>query len=144
MASASDSDKQADNRIARQQVARRILAILSIALLLLVGAFLARISIQGWTIFQSGTRMLESARSPRSDAQFVVLSDEFQQVATAVEAIDQQTRAVFPLLNRLEGLTVLGNTAAAVPELLSAGSTMANVGSDALALLVPRLIESDG
>jgi len=138
-----DSNIQDDNQSVPRQIVRRALSVLLIAILLLIGAFLIRISLQGWIMFQSGTRILDMVQSDRSDAQLPVLSDEFRQIATALGAIDQQLKPIAPLLNRMEGITTLGSTVAAVPELLSAGSTMANIGSDALSLLIPGMLNSD-
>ena len=144
MPSAPDSDDiQADNKFVRRQIVRRTLSVLLVAILLLIGAFLIRISFQGWTMYQSGTRMLDMVQSGRSDAQLPMLSDEFQQIANALEAVDQQIKPIAPLLNRMEGITTFGSTVAAIPELLSAGSTMANIGSDALSLLIPEMLNSD-
>ncbi len=144
MTSASDNKLLIGDKAPYRQLAGRILSILLIALLLLVGAFLVRISFQGWTMLQSGLRMVDIARSEPSDAQLSLLSDEFQQIAVTLASVDQQMRPISPLLNRLEGLTSVGNTIAAVPELLSAGSTMAKVGSDALITLLPMVRISTG
>jgi hypothetical protein len=143
MHSASDSDIQADNTLVRRQIVRRILSVLLIAVLLLIGSFIIRISFQGWTMYQSATRILDLVRSDRSETQLPILSDEIQKIATAVEAIDNQFRPISPLLNMMDGITTFGSTVAAIPELLSAGSTMANVGSDALILLIPGILNSD-
>ncbi len=139
MTTASDNELRIDDKAAHRQLAGRILSILLIALLLLVGAFLVRISFQGWTMLQSGLRVADIVRSERSDAQLSLLSDEFQHIAVTMEAVEQQMRPIAPLLNGLEGLTSVGSTIAAVPELLSAGSAMARIGSDALVALLPML-----
>ena len=140
--SASDDHEQANDKPPRRRLALRILSVLLIAIVLLIGVFVVRVAYQGWLMAQSGIHMLEAVKGNPSAAQLPLIRDEFQQIAGAVEAVDRQLSPIKPALNRLEGITTYGSTIAAAPELLSAGSAMADIGGQTLALLTPALAQS--
>lgn len=125
----------------RPNVARLIAVIFLSTALLVVGLFVGRIGIQGWAIYQSGKHIEETLQRDPTLASLPMLREELAQIADAVAAIERQVSPMMPALEMLRGLSVYGDTAAAGPALLAAGSSLLSLASDAVTILTPALIE---
>lgn len=129
------------------QIQAIVVWVVSALLVLSIGWFAyktIRIGLYGWSAYQSGMSLLSSARADTDTIDAATLRADMAQLADAVRGLEAQMRSFAPILRSLQDWTPYGATLAAVPALLTVGTELTALGSEAVDLIAPVLSAEDG
>ncbi len=127
----------------RPTLGRRLIWVAFAAVLLMAGYKVARIGVYGWQAYRSGTALLSAAGQDPSLDELPRIQASLDKLAVATAGLDRELRIFAPLFHNMGFLPRMGGTLAAAPELLTAGSELTALGSQALDALGPALRAQD-